>query len=493
MGLDILDIGKSGLFSSKKALQTVGHNIANVNTEGFSRQRTLQQSANPISEGGLNFGTGSLVKGVERVHTQYIEKQLQSAISNHNYHKTRSENLNDLELYFNETTTDGISQAFGSFLNSFRELSSFPESEPLRGQVRETAKIFIRNIQMARQNLNSMITKMNSEVNEAVNIINTNIDQLAQINLKISEMINLGGESGDLEDQRDLIVKKISEFFAVETYKDKSGNFNLNAKGVGTLVSGAHSQKFFTGTNSEEVYFPGKLDVFLESNRNAPLSQKFSQGKFAALFDIQENDIKMIQERIDRLAFNTANAVNAIHRQGYNQNPSQIEKINRQIQNINKSNSETIKPNQDISDNFFWIPDSPLRASEYIDLDNSIKEDLRNIATAKTSNAPGDNSIAIAISKLHYAEIPPGSKRTLIDEYLDGVGLIALNSNKSRISDHQTEGIFVQTKSIRDRISGVSLDEEAANMVRYQQAYEAAGKVMKVADEMFRSILAMKS
>ena len=131
------------------------------------------------------------------------------------------------------------------------------------------------------------------------------------------------------------------------------------------------------------------------------------------------------------------------------------------------------------------------RAAEYIDLSDDIKEDVNNIAAALEANKPGDNRVALAISKLQHEKVLGGGTTTMEEQYLKSVGNIGLQAGKSKIEGEQSSGILAQAKSFKERLSGVSLDEEATNMVRYQNAYEASAKVIKASDEMFKAVLGL--
>lgn len=118
---DLLGIGKSGLFASKKALEVTGHNLSNVNTEGYSRQRVMQSTNNPVISGGLVQGTGVKVDGITRFNDEFIERRLNTAISSKNFNESRSEQLDQVENIFNELDSDGLNQILNKFFNSFRD------------------------------------------------------------------------------------------------------------------------------------------------------------------------------------------------------------------------------------------------------------------------------------------------------------------------------------------------------------------------------------
>jgi flagellar hook-associated protein 1 FlgK len=123
---------------------------------------------------------------------------------------------------------------------------------------------------------------------------------------------------------------------------------------------------------------------------------------------------------------------------------------------------------------------------------SEIKKDLKNIATGLEPNNPGDNRIAIAISKLQHEKVLGQGTTSFEEAYLKSLGDIGLSAGKARIDTEQSSGLVAQAKALKERISGVSIDEETANMVKFQHAYEASARIMRTADEMFKTVLDMK-
>ena len=141
---------------------------------------------------------------------------------------------------------------------------------------------------------------------------------------------------------------------------------------------------------------------------------------------------------------------------------------------------------------FFKQPLSVDEAGNEIDLSDSVKKDLSNIAAALAPNAPGDNRVAIGISKLQHERISGDGSITLEEKYLQTIGSIGLETGKARLDAEQASGILAQANSLRERLTGVSIDEETANMIRFQQAYQASAKIMQAADDMFKTVLELK-
>ena len=178
------------------------------------------------------------------------------------------------------------------------------------------------------------------------------------------------------------------------------------------------------------------------------------------------------------------NTVNAVHRRGY---------VNRQIKldgNRVPASSDSQGPVTGI--NFFKIAHSKHNAAAEIDISSEVKSNLSNIVTALSPNAPGDNRISIALSKLQHERIMEEGTATLGENFLKKIGKIGLESGKAKLDLEQADGLLAQAVNIKERLTGVSLDEETANMVKFQHAYEASAKIMQTADSMFQTILSIK-
>jgi flagellar hook-associated protein 1 FlgK len=142
--------------------------------------------------------------------------------------------------------------------------------------------------------------------------------------------------------------------------------------------------------------------------------------------------------------------------------------------------------------NFFAEPISKENAADNIELSDDVKEDLSNISTALNPNSPGDNRIALAISKIQHEKIYDNGQATIEEDYLKTIAKVGLEVGKATFDAEQSDGILAQTRALRERVSGVSIDEETANMVKFQHSYDASARVMRAADEMFQTVLGIK-
>ena len=484
---DLLGIGKSGLFASKKALEVTGHNLSNVNTEGYSRQRVMQSTNNPVISGGLVQGTGVKVDGITRFNDEFIERRLNTAISSKNFNESRSEQLDQVENIFNELDSDGLNQILNKFFNSFRDLANQPENETIRSVVRDNATLVVKDFNRIRNTLDAQAGNIDKKITSSVSDINQILHNISDLNQKIASIEASQGETGDLRDQRDLALRHLSENIKVHTYSDEKNRFVVTAQGIGTLITGGTVQEFgIIAKNRSESSnnMNGSVEVVLKDRPSQTVTHLFKGGSLASIVKVRNEDIKKLQTDIDTIAFQFTSAVNTIHRQGF---------ANRNIAfDAEGTPALSDKKGPLTGIDFFKQPLTIEDASLNIAISDKVQEDLSNISAALIPNAPGDNRVAIAISKLQHERILGEGTITLEEKYLQTIGNIGLETGKARLEAEQSTGILAQANGIRERLTGVSIDEETANMVRFQHAYEASAKMMQAADEMFKTVLEIK-
>lgn len=484
---DLLGIGKSGLNASKKSLEVTGHNLANVNTEGYSRQRVQQSTSIPVSTAGFIQGTGVKIDAVKRFNDEFIDKRLNNAIATNKFYEARSEHLEQVENIFNELDSDGLNQVLNKFFNSFRELANQPENETIRSVVRDNANLVIKDFRRIRGTLDQQAINIDRKIENSVADINQLLTHIADLNGKISTIEAAQGETGDLRDQRDVALRNLSEHFKIHTYSDEKNRFIVTAQGIGTLVTGLNTQQLGTisknkGQSSNGMN--GSVEVVLRDRPSMPITELFQGGSLASIIKVRNDDLRKLQGDIDNIAYQFTTSVNSIHRQGFVNRPIAIGADGQPAKVDSKGLTTGI--------DFFKQPLSVEEASNEIDLSGSVKKDLSNIAAALSPNAPGDNRVAIAISKLQHERISGEGSVTLEEKYLQTIGNIGLETGKARLDAEQSTGILAQATSFRERLTGVSIDEETASMIRFQHAYQASAKVMQAADEMFKTVLDLK-
>ena len=205
----------------------------------------------------------------------------------------------------------------------------------------------------------------------------------------------------------------------------------------------------------------------LEGHASKDLSHIIKGGKVGALLDVRDQTLNTVLARVDELASVITQSVNAIHSEGYT-----------------RDGAKGVA--------FFKPLNQSERAASFMDLSDAVKYDVNNIAAAGMPDSPSDNRIAIAISQIQNMRIMDGGKSSIDDYYNGIVGDVGVISSRNKEAMTQQKDIQMQLEKLREQTSGVSMDEETANLLQYQRAFDASAKVIQVADECLKTILDLK-
>ncbi|RLA65098.1 MAG: flagellar hook-associated protein FlgK [Epsilonproteobacteria bacterium] len=475
---DLLSIAKSGLFVAKKGMETTSHNIANANTEGFSRQRVNITTNRPIVKGGLIEGTGAQISGIRRIHDPFIMQKLGTDLGNAKYFDEMSNSLAQIEGIFGDPDSEGITTVLNRFFNSFSELAGNPEDESIRSYVRDNALRVISDFNRLGGSMDGATNSINSGIQIGITDINSLADQIAKLNRKILIMeSSTGDEASDLRDTRDLSLSKLAEIVNINFYQDNQGMYVVNIDGAGTLVAGAIRTEIMARPNRET----GQFEIYYQKRPSIPITNKITKGSLGALVQTRDGGLNKLKEALNTIAFEVVGRVNQIHQKGY---------ARRELKTDEKGNPTDVDK-KGITSNipFFKKLSDNKRAVFNITLSDEVNSDLSNIVTGLLPNRPGDNRVALAISKIPHEKLLNDGQTTLEEEYLKAIGNIGIAAGRANFEKEQSDGILAHTKAMKENMSGVSIDEEATQLMRYQSAFQASAKVIKEADEMMDVVL----
>ncbi len=463
--------GKRSMMNSQNALQTVSHNIANKNTEGFSRQRVELASSEPTGFGQTRMGQGAYTKAVRRIHNPFLEKQLQNETNELGFGEGQSENLARVEEVFNEQINRGLNRFVGEFFNAFRELSNNPENTATRTLVKETAEFATQDFQRINRQLKDIQRDIDQQVTSSVTTINGITGEIADLNQKIELVENTGATANDERDRRDLLLKQLSKLVNIRWGEGENGQVTVTAGNTAVLVSGYEAGELkVAGTPENATKREGRADVFFKPSQGKSwvnVTRQFIGGTLGGALDVRDNVINGRLDKIDSLAYSMIKNVNDVHRRGF-----------------------TLNDQQGVA--FFKDIGGVRDASEFIDLDKRIYSDVNNIAAAAVKESPGDNRVANIIANLQNQKLMDNNKSTMDDFYNGMVGELAVLTKKSRMVNEHQANIVNQLNKVRESISGVSLDEETVKMIEYQKAFDASARVIRTADEMMDTVLNLK-
>lgn len=467
----MMDIGKRAMMNSQTALQTVSHNIANKSTEGFSRQRVEQVTAEPIGEGRVRMGMGSKTARVSRINNSFLERQIANETNKMGYGQGQSENLMRVEQIFNEQINKGLNQFASNFFNSFRELANNPESLATRSIVKETAQFMTQDFKRINTQLRDIQADIDNQITSQVQEINAMTEEIAKLNEKIELVEVQGMPANDERDRRDVVIKKLGEKINIKWAEGDNGKVSITAGNTAVLVSGYESVNLEVGRTGEtDTKREGQLDIVYRNAKNSTpfiVTEQMTGGSIGGALHVRDQIVNNLRDQVDEMAYSIASAVNEVHELGYN--------------GYNQ---------QGVS--FFETPQRMRDASENLKVNRDVLNDVMNIAAAAEKNSPADNRVANILSSLQYGKIMDNNTSNIGDFYNGMVGKLAVVTNKANMeADHQ-KNIVSQLNNVRESISGVSLDEEAVKMIEYQKAFDASARVIKTADEMFDTVLNLK-
>lgn len=312
---DLLNTGKSALFAFQRALSTTSHNIANVNTEGYSRQRVDFDSVPRSGVSVLNTGGGVRIVNIERLGDQFASARVSATTSAHAEQETHYQMASRLDEL---VATEGLSvaPALSNFFNAIQSANADPSSIATREVVIENAQQLAERFQSLQGQLDEARYEVNDRTREAVSVVDQYAESIAAINKQIvgANSTQNSASVHDLKDQREQLVSKLSEYIDVDTLIQDNGSMSVFiGKGI-SLVSDATAQKLSTTRDS---LYPDRVQIQIgEGSSTQILSARLQGGVIGGLNDFADNTLTHANHELGRLALTVADEINEQHALG---------------------------------------------------------------------------------------------------------------------------------------------------------------------------------
>lgn len=310
-----LNIGSQALNANLSALQVIGHNIANVNTAGYSRQTVEMRSAGYQSMGGFYLGKGVELGTVARMHDAYLTREAQLSSSVASADSERMARLAQLENIF-PTGESGLGAAMNDLLNAWSDVASAPTNMAARSVVIGRGEEIASRLRDTAGQLDILTTSARQQVGDTVNNINRLAADIAKINQTILENQGNAGEPNDLLDQRDQLIGELSKLVQVSTVNADDGRINVFVAGSQPLVLGSGAARL--------AVVPDSIDgsqqriQFQQGSSTMELSGSALGGKLGGVVQFIDEDLKNVTNQIGRMALALATTVNTQHALGVN-------------------------------------------------------------------------------------------------------------------------------------------------------------------------------
>lgn len=541
-----LDIAKTALLSSQKAINVTSHNIANANTEGYTRQRASLEAMPPVMHGNFYFGTGVTVSAIERIYDSFQAAQLRSSQSSFSRYESKEALLKTLEASFDDLNEgSGLSAPLDAFFNAFQDLANNPSSYAERSALLSNAGVLTDSFNNIDSTISQNITNINKEVRSQVDEINSLASQIAELNDQIGTVEVAGISANDLRDKRDLLLESLSEIIDISTMENDTGQVDVYVGGGVTLVAGVRATPLEVEIDAEN---PSLYNVI---SGGVELNDRITGGSIKGVLDAREY-FQEVGDKINLLAATLIKEVNAQHSAGYGLDGSTgvdfftVPEIYTKPYSTNSGGA--VVSSTAVSDlSLVTLDDYEIRftdAANYIVVNTDSSSVIANggytsgnaitfeglsvtitdisgapaagdkFTVSFTKNAaqsiglditdpnsiaaassydvtpgdlPGDNTNALALAAVKNAEVIEGT--TISDYYtslVSDIGVVTAEAGSNRDSQDK---VVEQLLLARDSVSGVSIEEEAINLIKLQRAYQAAAKIITTVDEMYITLL----
>ncbi|WP_312061634.1 flagellar hook-associated protein FlgK [Pantoea septica] len=540
----IINSAMSGLSAAQAALSTTSNNITNYTVAGYSRQTILLSQANSTLQGSSYYGNGVNVTGVQREYDEFITAQLRSSSATYSAANTQYSQISNIDDLLSTSTTS-LSTSIQGFFTNLQNVVSNANDPSARQSMLSNAQGLVNQFQTTAQYLTNMQSSVNTDVASNIDQINTFTSQIADLNKQIGKLSTASGaQPNDLLDQRDQLVNNLNNIVGVSVSK-QDGNYIVSMGSV-TLVNGNKSTSLVAMPSSSD---PTRTAVGYVDNSagNVEIAEKnISTGSLGGLLAFRSQDLDSAQNQLGQLAAAFTTSFNAVHKQGYDSNGDQGTDFftigSPTVQSNSKNSSATTVTAS-------WTDTSALKASNYtvsydganwnvtrasdnvkitatagteasgnatlsfdgVQLtvngtpnaqDSFLVKPVQNvisgmsvaitkesqIAAAGATGGESDNRNAQKLLALQDAKLVNGNA-TLSQAYASIVSSVGNKTSTLETASTTQKNVVTQLTDRQQSVSGVNLDEEYANLTKYQQYYMANAQVLQTASSIFDALL----
>lgn len=492
----ILELSRRALQSQQAAIQTSQQNVANANTPGFHRQSPIISTTPGFITGDVStlgrliqLGTGTEVSRVQRLRDVFIASQIMETDQQLNRLTEEEKGLERIEIIFNELAENvDLNSRFSEFWAGWEALSQDPTNLGLRIDLREKADGLATDIRGLYTTLEGLQPDFSQDIRIRADRVNSLLHQLAEVHRSIVRTESGTLEANDLRDLRDNIVGEISTLIDPRSFENPDGTITL-------LLDGRPIVQQFDVTELRVVpkTDPGAPEgELLRSNSLVKLTLvepgqdidiRVTEGAIGGLLRLQDKIVPEILRDLDVLAFTFIRQINKIHQRGIGLN----EAVGISFFQFNLPDADGT-----VSDGTFEPPppptQPPARAAATMDLTSDIKENLNTIA-ASLSGASGDNRNALEIAQLRDQSFFLEGSLSFDGFYNLAIASLGGQGEETARLVKGVQLIRDQLERQRESISGVSLDEELINIIQFENAFEAAARVVTTIDSMMDTVV----
>lgn len=458
--ISLLGVGAKGLSASQAGVRSTSQNITNMNTAGYRAQSADVVAASPYSQHGFYQANGVQVVGYSHNANAALDDSLRGATSDSTGASVRSGVLDRAESVFTDMKGTGLSSSLDNLFSAFESFAAAPQDTIARNGVLNAADSFASDFNSYASQLSSLTAEVNEQVDGAVEEINSLTSQISELNDEIAG--NGSNVPLDLVDRRDQLMKDLSEKVEIDVITHDNGVADVSLKGSGVpLVISDTQYKLETGTNADG----NKTVIGHRHGGDADVTESLRGGKLGGLIAARDTDLAEVGDQLDEMAFNVASAINAVHEAGFDQ-----------------SGTAGLP--------MFTTTATAEGAAGALRLNSALEGNPQLLAGAATAaDAPGDNTVANQLAELSDTKMADGKTpgealRGILTSYGEA-------ANRAEVRATATASATTSLEETWQSQSGVSVDEEMTNLMKYQTSYQAAARVVTIADSLLEETIGL--
>ena len=537
----ILNTAKVGILSQQLAIEVTGHNIANVQTEGFTRQEVNFETARPRQTGLGLLGTGVRVNSITRNFDKFLFNQILGEGSSTGSFQVRSDIFKTIETLFNGTTGRSLSGDLNNLFLAFDDLAINPTGLAERTTIVANAESLVSDINLLGADLFQQRLNTNLSVSDTIADINALLDQIAGLNLSIHSTETGVTPANDLRDKRDLAVLNLSEKLDIKIIDTNNNQVSITLSNGTPLVIGLNTFQLSTTNNPDNKGFK---DIQISDGGGGfiNITNTIQGGELRGLLDMRDVELVDLIDQVDRLAAGIVTEFNRVHKLGIgldgitgrdfftpltptvnasslntgtdtfvitNASPSTVSIDKFQMQFNSATDFDLVNLTTGAVSNVIFadgvafniaggmsvtITGGTMIVGDVVDFSVSenaaftmsvasgVLADTDQIAAGLSTTTDGDNALALADLQ---NQLVFGGNQTIDGFYNSTVSLVGVRTRSADDGLTQQEGLMLELDNQRQSVSGVSIDEEMINLIKFQQAFEASARLLTIVEEMF--------
>jgi flagellar hook-associated protein 1 FlgK len=475
MPIASLEIGKRALIAQRFGLDVTSNNIANANTPGYSRRTATFSENTPYYTQGNFIGTGALVDKLRTYREEFFDREIRNTTSRHSGYEADRTVLTRLEAILNEPSENGLNEVTNKFLNAFDELAIKPENEAHRENVLGLGQTLVDRFNIAARQIQETRLETQNSLIDRVNTINKLVGEIVDLNKGVSSAMPLAStDAQTMIDKREERIEELSKLVGVTVTPGMEGMVNVYINGINVVTGPERTnieleEQVNSNTNERTLVLltkdnngnrlnfvtpdSGEVQVMLK-NYNVVLDEFDTSGNFSVASDMN----KFVD--------------------------SFVKKINSLV---NKGFGLDDKSTTPAGRNFFEPSIGTITAGT-ISLSDDVRGKPRAIPMSDKPNEPGNSKIASQIARIADDTTFIGNQ-TPTEFYSGMVGRLGILSREAAHGLETTKLVKEQLTNQRETVIGVNLDEEAVNLIKFQQVFEAASRVVNTTNEILSTIV----